>query len=84
MFTNWRGINSIPGGARQYVEVGPGMNWNRWIDRYREGRNFVTTGPLLTFDVNGQPLGSEIRVPAGQTYRAKLTTEITSRTPLRW
>jgi TolB protein len=83
VFTNWRGINSIPGGAREYVEVGSGMNWNRWIDRYREGRNFVTTGPLLTFDVNGQPLGSEIRVPAGQTYRAQLTTEVTSRTPLR-
>jgi hypothetical protein len=81
-FTNWRGINRIPGAAREYVEVGSSMNWNRWIERYREGRNFVTNGPLLTFNVNGEPLGAEIRVPEGQPYRAKLTAEVTSRTPL--
>ncbi len=82
VFTNWRGINSIPGGARQYVEVGSAMNWDRWVARYREGRNFVTNGPLLTFNVNGQPLGAVIRVPAGTSYPAKLTAEVTARVPL--
>ncbi len=83
VFTNWRGINRVPGGAREYVEVGPVMNWDRWLARYREGRNFVTNGPLLTFEVNGQPMGSEIRVPEGQTYRARLAAEVTARVPLR-
>ncbi|MFQ5931978.1 MAG: CehA/McbA family metallohydrolase [Nitrospiraceae bacterium] len=82
-FTNWRGINRIPGGARQYVEVGSVMSWDRWIARYREGRNFVTNGPLLTFHVNGQPLGSEIRFLEGQSYGARLTTHVTSLVPLQ-
>jgi hypothetical protein len=82
VFTNWRGINSIPGGARAYVEVGGAMSWDRWIARYREGRNFVTNGPLLTFTVNGEPLGAEIRAPEGQPYRARLIAEVTARVPL--
>ena len=81
VFTNWRGINNIPGGSRAYVEVGGAMNWDRWIARYREGRVFVTNSPLLTFQVNGQPLGSVIPSSAGQTV--KLVTEVTSREPLR-
>ena len=81
-FTNWRGINRIPGGSRQYVQVGQKMSWDRWIERYREGYAFATTGPLLTFEVNGQPMGAEIPVAEGRTYSAKLVAEVMSRTPL--
>ncbi len=81
-FTNWRGINRIPGGARQYVQVGSAMDWNRWIERYRQGRAFVTNGPLIDFSVNGQPMGAEIPVSSGSPYRARLAAEITSRVPL--
>ena len=83
VFTNWRGIRLMPGGARQYVETGPGMNWDKWIDRFREGRNFVTNGPLLTFTVNGEPMGAVIRIPAGQPYQARLAAEISSQVPMR-
>ncbi len=83
VFTNWRGINSIPGAAREYVETGSPMSWDRWLRRYREGRVFVTDGPLLTFEVNGLPMGTEISVPAGTNYRAKLTVDVQSRDPLR-
>ena len=82
-FTNWRGINRIPGGSRQYVEVGSAMNWDRWIERYRAGRAFATNGPLLSFKVDGQPLGSEIRVPAGGNRTVKLEAEVSARVPLR-
>jgi hypothetical protein len=82
VFTNWRGINGVPGAAREYVEVGPAMNWERWLQRYREGRVFVTNGPLLTFDVNGRPMGSEISVPAGETFRARLNADVQAREPL--
>jgi hypothetical protein len=81
-FTNWRGISRIPGGSRHYVHVGGKMDWDRWIARYREGRAFATNGPLLEFDVNGQPMGSEIRIPSGQSYRAKLTAQAAARVPL--
>jgi TolB protein len=82
VFTNWRGINNVPGGAREYVDVGAEMSWARWVERYRAGRNFVTNGPLVTFDVNGQAPGSEIKVPAGERYRARLRAEVIARSPL--
>ncbi len=81
-FTNRRGINRIPGGSRQYVHVGSEMSWERWIKRYREGRSFATTGPLLAFDVNGSGVGEEIKFVPGTTYRATLRAEVMSRTPL--
>jgi hypothetical protein len=81
VFTNWRGINNIPGGSREYVEVGPTTSWSRWIERLREGRDFVTNGPLLSFSVNGEPMGSAITVPAGQPFRARLEAEVVSRAP---
>lgn len=82
VFTNWRGINRIPGLSRQYVEVGSAMSWPRWVERYRAGRAFVTNGPLLTFTVNGQPMGSEIKAAEGQSYRARISADISSRDPL--
>jgi hypothetical protein len=82
VFTNWRGINNIPGGARQYVEVNGPMNWARWIERYREGRAFVTNAPLLRFDVNGNPMGSVIKAAQGQPYTARVTAEVTAKVPL--
>jgi TolB protein len=82
VFTNWRGINNIPGGARQYVEVNGPMNWARWIERYREGRAFVTNAPLLRFDVNGNTMGSVIKAAQGQPYTARVTAEVTAKVPL--
>ena len=82
-FTNWRGINRIPGGSRQYVEVGSRMEWNSWIERFREGRAFVTNGPLLTFTVNGQGMGGELRFRKGSKYEARLAAEVSTRVPLR-
>ncbi len=81
-FTNWRGINRIPGGSRQYVHVGGEMTWDRWIERYREGRSFATSGPLMTFDVNGSEVGEEITFNAGSPYRATLRVNVMSRTPI--
>jgi len=82
VFTNWRGINNIPGGSRQYVETGPGMSWQRWIERYREGRAFVTNGPLLSFTVNGNPMGTVIRAAKGTPYTARIAAEVWGRMPV--
>jgi hypothetical protein len=64
------------------VHLNGEFRWDRWIERYREGRAFVTNGPLLTFDVNGQPMGSVISAPAGGPYRARISAEVQSRMPL--
>ena len=83
VFTNWRGIRMMPGGAREYVDTGASMTWDKWLAAYRQGKVFVTNGPLVTFNVNGQPIGSVIRIPEGQPYRARLQAEVISRVPLR-
>jgi hypothetical protein len=82
VFTNWRGINRIPGMARQYVYLNGEFRWDRWLERYREGRAFVTNGPLLTFEVNGQPMGSVVAAPPGQPYRARIAATVQARVPL--
>ncbi len=76
VFTNWRGINRIPGGARQYVDVGSEFTWAKWIGRYRQGRAFVTNGPLLRFTVNGQGPGAVLR-----ESHVRLVGEVMSRVP---
>ncbi|MGH9718747.1 MAG: CehA/McbA family metallohydrolase [Bryobacteraceae bacterium] len=82
VFTNWRGINRIPGHSRQYVDVGSNFTWDRWVDAYRQGRVFVTNGPLLTFTANGQPMGSVVPAPAGGPYHVKLSAEVHSQAPV--
>jgi TolB protein len=82
VFTNWRGINNIPGGSRQYVDVGANMSWQRWIQRYREARAFVSNGPLLSFNVSGNPMGSIIRAANGSPFTARLSAEVTARMPI--
>lgn len=77
VFTNWRGINSTPGGSRQYVETGGEFVWSKWVERYREGRAFVTNGPLLQFTANGQPPGSILREKT-----VRLVAEVSSRVPV--
>ena len=82
VFTNWRGINRIPGASRQYVDTGSTFTWARWVDRFREGRVFVTNGPLLTFTANGQGPGSMVATVGGQPHRVKLVAEVQSQTPV--
>ncbi len=77
VFTNWRGINRIPGGARQYVDTGSAYSWQRWIDRYREGRAFVTNGPLMTFTVNGQGPGTTL-----DAAKARIVVEVSTQVPV--
>jgi Tol biopolymer transport system component len=81
VFTNWRGINRIPGAARQYVQVGSVFSWEKWVERYRAGHVFVTNGPLLDFKVNGQPMGTVLK-PAGSSMRVHLEAEVSSKAPV--
>ena len=61
------GMHSTPvlGESRVYVHTGPELSWDRWVDGIRRGRTFVTNGPLLAFEVNGEIPGGEIHLPAG-------------------
>ncbi len=55
----------IIGADRAYAYLGSEFHWDGWVDAIRAGRTFVTNGPLLQFEVNGEIPGAEIRLPAG-------------------
>jgi hypothetical protein len=55
----------FPGVVRNYVKLDGPLNLDRWFEEFRAGHTYVTNGPLVEFTVNGQPMGSEIRVKKG-------------------
>jgi hypothetical protein len=61
------GMHATPilGQSRIYVYLGAELSWDRWVDGIRRGHTFVTNGPLVTFEVNGEIPGGEIHLPAG-------------------
>ena len=64
------GLHRTPviGSARMYAYLGDRLAWNRWVDAVRDGRTFVTNGPLLQLAINGEIAGGEIFLPeAGGT-----------------
>jgi hypothetical protein len=59
--------NATPIGAlRTYAHLGEGQpfSYDAWGATIAQGRTFVSTGPLLELEVNGQMPGSEISLPA--------------------
>lgn len=54
------------GGIRTYTHMGDReFNYEAWMQAVRDGNTFVTVGPLVEFQVNGQVAGSRIDLPAG-------------------
>ena len=51
---------AIVGQMRAYAHMEGGLSWDGWLDAIREGKLFVTNGPLLELTVNGQMIGSTI------------------------
>jgi hypothetical protein len=62
---------------RVFVETGKEFNYDSWLMGLRQGRTFVTNGPLLSFTVEGKGPGSEIR---GRKV-VKVRAEAESRVP---
>ena len=51
------------GSVRCYVQVGESRNFESWKKAFREGRVFVTTGPVIRLSVDGREPGGTIRLP---------------------
>lgn len=59
------GLHRTPalGAARMYAYLGDRLAWPRWVEAVREGRTFVTNGPLLEFSIDEEIPGGEVRLP---------------------
>jgi len=65
------------GSMRMYVRLGEKRGFAAWKRAVKNGRVFVTSGPVVAFRVNGQAAGETIRLPAtgGEvTIEAKLSS----------
>jgi hypothetical protein len=69
------------GAVRAYAKLQPGeeLSYGAWVTAVRAGRSFVTNGPLLTLDVNGQGPGhvfTELPVNRPVALRAEVRSGI--------
>jgi hypothetical protein len=65
---------------RVFVQVDGDFDYARWIACLRQGRTFVTNGPLLDFSVNGQGPGAVLEV-ADEREPLKVRASAISRLP---
>jgi hypothetical protein len=68
------------GQNRTYVPL-ERFSYEGWFAAMREGRNFVTNGPMLFATVSGKPIGTRFDVPAGP-FEATVEFEALGRDPL--
>ncbi len=74
-------INSnLPGGDRVYVHLDGPLDYRSWIEGLKAGRSFVTSGPMLSFTVNGKEPGAVLKTGPKPKVRVKATAR--SRFPL--
>ena len=59
------GLHRTPviGSARMYAYLGDRFTWDRWVDAVREGRTFVSNGPLVQLAIDGEIPGGEVFLP---------------------
>jgi hypothetical protein len=66
-------IGAQIGDARFYTHVGRPFSFDRWLAGIKAGNTFVTTGPMLQFQVNDRLPGASLDVKAGSKVRISAT-----------
>jgi dipeptidyl aminopeptidase/acylaminoacyl peptidase len=69
------------GAVRAYVNTGPKLDYEKWHADFRAGRHFVSSGPLVFFQVQGKGPGDEIRLGPGK-HSLAAAVEVKSIAPL--
>jgi hypothetical protein len=59
------------GESRVYVYTGRPFSADRWFAAFKQGRTFVTNGPMLALTVNGAGPGEDVRVRPNATVRIR-------------
>jgi hypothetical protein len=65
----------VPGAERNYVYLGDRYSVDGWYEQLKAGRTFVTNGPMLAMEVNGQPMGSTIELSPGDELVVSASVE---------
>ena len=69
--------------CRTYVHIPPNepFNYDSWCKALRTGNTFLSSGPMIRFTVNGEPVGSTIHL-SGNGGSVELRTEADSIFPI--
>ncbi|HKW24432.1 MAG TPA: CehA/McbA family metallohydrolase [Terriglobales bacterium] len=79
---NFASLRGPVGLNRVYALVPPGpIDIHQFLNSLREGHTFATNGPLLNFSLGGQPIGGELKLPAG-TNQVNFSLTLRSIVPL--
>ena len=72
----------VGGSSRTYVKVD---QWSHesFMAGLQKGETFVTNGPLLSFSVNDQPIGSEIKLHGDGPQRLQLSASCFTQIPIK-
>ena len=63
------------GGSRVYVQVDGPLTMNKWLTGLKQGRSFVTNGPIPQLTIDGQGPGDTCQLKEQKTVRAHVTVE---------
>jgi hypothetical protein len=76
------GVHPVPAGfSRVYVHLPEEFSYEKWLDGLKQGRSFVTTGPMLFAKANGQQPGTKLALGQGGG-KVTVTGEVISETPV--
>jgi hypothetical protein len=66
------GVHPVPlGFGRVYVKLSDGFSYDAWLKGLAAGRSFVTTGPMLFVEVDGQPPGHRFEEKEAREFAIK-------------
>ena len=60
--TDYPCMGSFPGHDRFYTKVEGPLTYETWLEGVRQGRSFVTNGPMLDFSVAGKQMGEDVEL----------------------
>ena len=66
-----------------YVHCPRGFSYDDWIKGLDQGRSFVTTGPMLLAEINGEVPGGKFTLPPGRSRSVKITGTVVSEQPVK-
>lgn len=77
------GVHPVPlGFGRVYVHCPRGFTYDAWMKGLDAGRSFVTTGPMLLAEINGEVPGGKFKLKPGKSRTIKLTGTVASEKPV--
>jgi hypothetical protein len=68
---------------RVYVHLDDSFTYDAWFRNLSRGRCFVTNGPLLLANVDGDAPGTTINLQSGQSRTLHIEIQLTSQDPIR-